>query len=95
MTGKQRETIADNLRAFVHNFGPVRIESADYGGGFFVHYPENDDSWVYFAKNIHDLNGWLYGNVQAVRQILPRKERAGIVSQHEKEAGLRDFIRHE
>ncbi|MBQ8111396.1 MAG: hypothetical protein IJ124_14670 [Clostridia bacterium] len=87
MTGNQKKVIADNLRAFIHNFGPVRIESADYGGGFYVFYPENDNSgsWVYFAENIHNLNGWLYGNVQAVHQILPRKKRAGIVAEIDKE----------
>lgn len=34
MTKKQRETIAQNLNAFIHNFGPIRFERADYGPGF-------------------------------------------------------------
>ena len=37
MTNRQKEIIKDNLHAFVYNFGPVRIEDADYGGGFYVH----------------------------------------------------------
>lgn len=36
MTTRQKEIIRDNLRAFVHNFGDVRIESAGYGGGFYI-----------------------------------------------------------
>jgi len=81
MTNKQRDLIAKNVHAFVSNFGPVRIESADYGGGFYVYYPANDDTWVYYAENIHNLNGWLYGNVQAIHQIMPRKRNAGITAE--------------
>lgn len=80
MTNKQREIIADNMRAFVNNFGPVRIEKEDYGRGFMVYYPENSDSWMYYAPNIDYLDGWLYGAVQGVRRIAPAKEKAGIIA---------------
>lgn len=80
MTGKQRETIADNLRAFIHNFGEVRIEKEDYGKGFYVFYPANADSWTQFCYNIDYLNGWLYGAVQGVRVLEHAKKRAGITA---------------
>lgn len=81
MTARQREKIADNLRAFVHNFGEVRIEKEDFGPGFMVYYPANSESWLYFAPNIDNLDGWLYGAVQAVHRIAPAKQRAGIVAE--------------
>jgi len=64
MTKKQKELINDNLRAFVHNFGDVRIEKEDYGKGFYVFYPAKSESWIQFCYDINYLNGWLYGVVQ-------------------------------
>lgn len=64
MTKKQKELINDNLRAFVHNFGDVRIEKEDYGKGFYVFYPAESESWIQFCYDINYLNGWLYGVVQ-------------------------------
>lgn len=64
MTGRQKEIIADNLRAFTHNFGAVRIEKEDYGRGFYVFYPPESNSWIQYCYDIHYLNGWLYGVVQ-------------------------------
>ena len=68
MTAKQKETIKQNLNAFVSNFGEVRIEDADYGGGFYVFYPKESETWIQYCENISYLDGWLYGVVQgAVR----------------------------
>lgn len=68
MTAKQKEIIKDNLRAFTANFGEVRIEDADYGGGFYVFYPTESESWIQYCYSIEFLDGWLYGIVQgAVR----------------------------
>lgn len=68
MTNREKEIIKDNLRAFVTNFGDVRIEKADYGGGFYVFYPANADSYIQYCYDISYLDGWLYGVVQgAVR----------------------------
>ena len=66
MTKRQKEIIADNLRAFKANFGEVRIVDADYGGGFYVFYPADkpNDSWIQYCYDIDYLNGWLYGVVQ-------------------------------
>lgn len=64
MTAKQKELINDNLRAFTHNFGEVRIEKECYGKGFYVFYPANSDSYIQYCYDIHYLNGWLYGVVQ-------------------------------
>ena len=64
MTKRQKETIKDNLNAFVANFGEVRIEKADYGPGFYVFYPVNAETWIQFCHNIDYLDGWLYGVVQ-------------------------------
>lgn len=68
MTNRQKEIIADNLRAFVHNFGEVRIEKESYGKGFFVYYPANSDSYIQYCYDINYLNGWLYGVVQGVNR---------------------------
>lgn len=68
MTARQKEIIADNLRAFEANFGEVKIVDADYGGGFYVYYPteSKNDSWIQYCYDIDYLNGWLYGVVQGV-----------------------------
>ena len=78
MTSRQKEIIRPNLRAFVYNFGDVRIENADYGGGFYVYYPPQSDSHIQFCPDIHYLDGWLYGAVQGVRIVAPRKEKNAI-----------------
>ena len=77
MTNKQREIIADNVRAFTHNFGDIRIEKECYGNGFMVFYPANSDSYMYYAGNIHDLNGWLYGCVQGALRVKHIADKAG------------------
>lgn len=64
MTQKQKEIIKDNLRAFIANFGEIRIEKEDYGKGFYVFSPADSESWVQYCYNIDYLNGWLYGCVQ-------------------------------
>lgn len=78
MTTKQKETIKRNLSAFISNFGPVRIESADYGGGFFVYYPANAADYIHYCPNINYLDGWLYGAVQAVHRIQPLYEKVSV-----------------
>ena len=70
MTKRQKEVIADNLRAFEHNFGKLRIEKEDYGTGFYVFSPADSASYVQYCYNIDYLNGWLYGCVQAVNKIV-------------------------
>lgn len=75
MTKREQEIIKDNLRAFVNNFGKVRIEKEDYGRGFYVFSPAESESWVQYCYNIDYLNGWLYGCVQAVnRMVKPTEE---------------------
>lgn len=68
MTNRQKELIADNLRAFTTNFGEVRIEHEDYGRGFYVYYPSDSISWIQYCYDINYLNGWLYGVVQGIRR---------------------------
>ena len=75
MTNKQKEIIVDNLRAFEHNFGKVRIEKENYGRGFYVFSPADSDSYVQYCYNIDYLNGWLYGCVQAVNKIVKPIEK--------------------
>lgn len=70
LTEKQKETIADNLRAFEHNFGECRIEQYMRGEGFYVFYPADrpEGDYIQYCYNIGYLDGWLYGCVQgAVR----------------------------
>lgn len=68
MTTRQKEIIKDNLRAFKHNFGEVRIEKEEIGRGFYVFYPADSTTWIQFCYDIDYLNGWLYGVVQGVRR---------------------------
>ena len=75
MTSRQREIIADNVRAFVHNFGPVRIEH-DTVYGFYVYYPADSDSYMFYAPDIHTIDGWLYGAVQGVLRVKPIADKA-------------------
>mgnify|MGYP004520008187 FL=1 len=70
MTKNQREIIKDNLRAFEANFGKVRIENADYGGGFYVYSPADSESYVQYCYSIDYLNGWLYGCVQGAHKCV-------------------------
>ena len=68
LTKRQEETIQDNYRAFVHNFGVPRIERDDFGKGFYVFLPADSSSWIQYCYSIEYLDGWLYGCVQgAVR----------------------------
>lgn len=80
----EKHLIEDYLNAFVNNFGPIKIAEEDLGSGYYVYYPpetEADGDWIYYAQNIYDLNGWLFGNVQCVHQILPIKKKRGILSE--------------
>ena len=63
MTERQREKIADNLRAFTYNFGEVRIEKIT-GSGYYVYYPADSDSYIQYCYSLDYLDGWLYGVVQ-------------------------------
>lgn len=77
MTTKQRELIDDNLMAFIHNFGPVKIESFD-NKSFYVYYPENSDSYIQHCYDIDYLNGWLYGVVQGAVRGEFKNYRTGV-----------------
>ncbi len=73
LTAKQNELIKDNLKAYINNFGYIKIEKADYGGGFYVYTDKQraaEGSCTQFCYNIDYLNGWLYGAVQAVNGIM-------------------------
>lgn len=73
MTKKQKEIIEDNLRAYKANFGYIVIEKEVCGKGFYVFTDEKskeDGKWTQYCYNIHYLNGWLYGAVQAVNKIM-------------------------
>lgn len=68
MTNRQKEIISDNLKAFIANFGDVRIETNECGGGFFVFSPASSETHVQYCYDIDYLNGWLYGCVQAANK---------------------------
>lgn len=73
LTKHQTELIKENLRAYLHNFGYIKIEKADYGGGFYVYTDEQraeSGSYTQYCYNIDYLNGWLYGAVQAANKIM-------------------------
>ena len=52
MTERERNLIKSNLKAFVHNFGTVRIEKENCGKGFYVFYPYNSRSLSSFNFNL-------------------------------------------
>lgn len=73
MTNKQKEIIADNLRAYIANFGKIIVEKADYDRGFYVYLNEQEKGeghYIQYCYNIDYLNGWLYGAVQAANGIM-------------------------
>lgn len=63
LTKKQKETIADNLRAFEHNFGECRIEQYMRGEGFYVYYPkeryDTEGFHVYYPKERHNTEDYI------------------------------------
>ena len=73
MKKRDFELVYNNLRAFINNFGDVRIETNSIDKGFYVFYPADADSYIQYCPNIHYLDGWLYGVVQGVnRSEFPR-----------------------
>ena len=72
-TRSQMENINDNLRAYLANFGYLKIVKADYGGGFLVYTDEQRTeygNYTQYCYNFDYLNGWLYGAVQAANKIM-------------------------
>ena len=59
-----------NLEAFKFHFKEIEIYRAVYSGKYryfvFQNPNEEKNNWKYVAENIYELNGWLYGAVQAV-----------------------------
>jgi len=77
LTEKQMQKIEKNYKAFVANFGSVRIEKNTFNrGAFLVFYPAESKSFIQLCPNIDYLNGWLYGCVQgAIRGEFKHEER--------------------
>ena len=76
LTTTEANKIADNLNAFIYNFGEPRIEHHTNDSGFYVYSPADSEEYVQRCYNIDYLNGWLYGCVQAANKIIRRIERA-------------------
>lgn len=73
LTTKQNELIKDNLRAYISNFGYIKIEKSGNDRGFYVYTDEQrveTGSYTQYCYNIDYLNGWLYGAVQAVNKVM-------------------------
>lgn len=80
LTAKQNELIKDNLRAYINNFGYIKIDKADYGSGFYVYTDEQratTGGYTQFCYNIDYLNGWLYGAVQAINGVMKPINKEG------------------
>ena len=73
MTERQKELIGDNLRAFIHNFGDVRIEQYTPDRGFYVYFPPEDETYIQYCYSIDYLDGWLYGVVQGANMKVFKK----------------------
>lgn len=72
-TKKQMETIHDNLRAYLANFGYLHVEKADYGKGFYIYTDSTkleNGSYTQYCPSLDYLDGWLYGAVQAANGIM-------------------------
>lgn len=73
MTSIEKEIIKDNLRAYKNNFGYIEIVKENYGKGFYVFTSLerlSEGNYTQFCYNIHYLNGWLYGAVQAANGVM-------------------------
>lgn len=73
MINRQKETIKDNLNAYIANFGYISIENEECGKGFYVYTsPERKEqgSYTRYCYNIDYLNGWLYGAVQVANGVM-------------------------
>jgi hypothetical protein len=70
LTEKQLQTIEKHLKAFNNNFQPIEI--LRYNKIFYVFQGINEEqnNWIYSADSIENINGWLYGTVQANNKIL-------------------------
>lgn len=73
LTKKQMELIKDNLQAFENNFQEVAIIKEISGKGFYVYQDEKLDNYIQYCYDIHYLNGWLYGAVQAKCKVIKIK----------------------
>lgn len=74
-TRAQMEKVRDNLRAYLANFGYLKITKADYGTGFYIFTDEQRaefGNYTQYCYNLDYLNGWLYGAVQAINGIMKR-----------------------
>lgn len=69
------ENTQKNLRAFVANFGPVRIEKVQYNPGYYVYYPAESESYMHYCYSQDYLAGWLYGAVQC-KNVFPVYKKA-------------------
>ena len=70
-TRAQMEKVRDNLRAYLANFGYLKIVKADFGRGFYVYTDEQrieSGDYTQYCYNLDYLNGWLYGAVQAINR---------------------------
>lgn len=83
ITNKEYEIIKDNLDAYKANFGYISIEKR--GKSFYVFTDEKrkaDSNWTNVCDNIHYLNGWLYGAVQAANGIMkPIEELEEVIAE--------------
>lgn len=80
LNNKERQTINDNLRSYMNNFGTLIIEREDYGKGFYVFTSEaehKEGHYIQYCYNIDYLNGWLYGAVQAACGVMKRINKEG------------------
>lgn len=71
LTKRQQETIKDNLRSYLANFGYIKIETDGYR--FYIYTDKQraeTGCHTHFCENIDYLNGWLYGAVQAANKVM-------------------------
>lgn len=66
LTSREQGIIENNLKAFNNYFLGVSIKKS--GRSYFVF--QNSNDFIYCCTNIHTLNGWLYGAIQAKNRII-------------------------
>ena len=66
-----KEVNKDFLKAFENNFKPIKIEREKHPTTFKIF---QNDHQINYCTSIEELNGWLYGCVQANNKRIERED---------------------
>lgn len=81
LSEKEFGYVRDSLKAFISNFGKLRIGKADYRNGYYIYSPADSEDYVVYCYSLDNLDGWLWGCVQAVnKRVKLSPEREALLS---------------